>query len=1098
MNYRSYRKLFLPHYFAWLLWLAFSYCLTISLLISCGSEKPAEVLEAEKSIPKDIDYNFNVKPILSDKCFACHGPDAASRKANLRLDTEEGAYATLSDKQDEYAIVPKSLSQSHAFLRMISADPEIKMPPLESNLTLSAKEIAIISRWIEQGAEYKPHWSFIKPEKPVLPEVNKSEWTKNPIDHFVLKRLEEEGISPAQKADKETLVRRLYFDITGLPPSLKEIDNFLADDSPGAYAKLVDSLLNIPSYGERMATNWLDVARYADSDGYLDDKHRDFSPWRDWVIKAFNENMPYDQFVTWQLAGDQIPNPTQESILATAFNRLHKKNSEAGIVFEEYRVEYVADRVETLGKAMIGLSLECARCHDHKYDPISQKDFYKVFGFFNSTKEIGTPVYGPDQTPGPSLLLTSQKKEKIIKFLETKATGFEKKMADRRDSSKEEYKKWRSRARSYLPGLKQQLEKHLVAHYPFDQAIDMADGKTISPNKAGHRKPAQLKGSLLKQGVQGKAFFVTDYNSVELGEKVGWYDRVDPFSVSLWLYPDKLYDEAGIFFHNENLRVGYKGYSLHMDDNRLQFIMAHSWPYNSIQVTTKEPIPIKEWTQVTITYDGSSKAEGVCVYINGQAADVDIDHNNLYKGILYEYDIHTYGFEGFTLGQKDKIVPFKDGGFDELKVFEKALTPLEVLYAYNPTEASKVLKGKASFRNDKLLKSYYIANYDLPFQALRDSLKNVRIEINRLMNSIPEIMVMGDLDEPRPTYVLERGVYDARGEEVAPGVPEAVLPFDEQLPSNRYGLSRWLFDKDNPLTARVYVNRIWQLYFGQGIVKTSDDFGNQGALPTHPKLLDWLAVTFIESGWDIKALHKLIVMSATYQQSSVVTPALAERDPENLLLARGSRYRLPAEMIRDNALAISGLLVDKIGGKSTYPYQPEGLWDEISDKSWRYKYMQEPGEGLYRRSLYTIRKRSSPPPSMQIFDAPDRGVCVVKRRKTSSPLQALVLLNDPQYLEASRVLAERMMQENPADTTQQLILAFRLITGRKPDKKELKLLSAFYKSELYRFKKNPEDANAYLNIGASERKANLNAAPLAALATTANSIMNTSEAYTKK
>ncbi len=1072
-------------------------CLGFVFLMACGPEKPMTIQEAEKNLPKEIDFNYHVKPILSDKCFACHGPDEAKREADLRLDTEEGAFAALGENQDYHAIVPGKLGKSQVFFRMVADDPEVMMPPPESNLSLSDKEIAIITKWIEQGAEYKPHWSFIKPEKPEIPSPKNEGWVQNTIDNFILTRLEQEGMQPSPEADKETLIRRLSFDLRGLPPTLSEIDEFLADTSPNAYEKLVDRFLASPAYGERMAAHWMDVSRYADSDGYLDDKHRDFSPWRDWVIKAFNENMSYKQFTTWQLAGDQVPNPTQESILATAFNRLHKKNSEAGIVFEEYRVEYVADRVQTLGNAFLGLSLECARCHDHKYDAISQEDFYKVFGFFNSTNEIGTPVYGPDQTPGPALLLSNEEQDEIMRYLDEKTEKFEAKLSKHTASPSEVFKERNTTTQLSSTLLVKQMRKNLVAYYPFDRFTPAGEKKYTSPDLIDKQKSAELKEPVIKEGVKGKAFFVSDYNSANLGEKVGWYERTDPFSVSVWLYPDTVYEDVGIFYHCEDLRLGYKGYSLHLKDNRLQFIMAHSWPQNALQVTSENALPMKEWTQVTITYDGTSKADGINIYVNGEAEAVTKDYDNLYKGILYEYDIHTYGFNGLTLGQRAKIIPFKDGGIDEIKVYDRALTSLEALYAYDEKAAMEVLKNPDDRKHQRMLGEYYLAYFDMEAQTIRDSLWTTLVEKNQLMNNIPEIMVMGDLEEPRPTFLLERGMYDAHGKEVSPGVPEKVLPFDEDLPANRYGLAQWLFDEEHPLTARVFVNRLWQMHFGKGLVKTSEDFGNQGELPTHPELLDWLAVTFRESDWDMKAMHKLMVMSATYKQSSVLNVTLAEKDPENNLLARASRFRLPAEMIRDNALAISGLLVDSTGGKSVYPYQPEGLWKELSDKSWRYPYLQEPGDGLYRRSLYTIWKRTSPPPSMLIFDVPERGACTVRRKTTSTPLQALVLLNDPQYLEAARVLAERLYQANPDDIQVQLKKAFRLITGRIPDKEETAMVTAFYQEELNRFLENPEDARAYLSIGEKPRSVQSNTEALAALATVSSSLMNTNEAYTR-
>ncbi len=1060
-----------------------SFLFMVYFFVSCGTPKPDEIIAFEKDLPEKVDFNLHIKPILSDRCFACHGPDKANQKADLRLDTPEGAFAAIGDNLDRHAIVPEKLGKSEVFKTIISDDPELMMPPTESNLTLSLEEKALIIKWIEQGAEYKPHWSFITAEKKDIPKVINEAWANNEIDHFVLKKIEQKEWNFAEKANKETLIRRTSFDITGLPPTLKEIETYVSDNSPNAFEKAVDQLFSSSAYGERMAAEWMDIARFADSDGYLDDKHRNLTPWRDWVIKSFNENMPYDQFISWQMAGDLMPNATQEQVLATAFNRLHKKNAEAGIDFEEYRVEYVADRTNTLGAAFMGLTMECARCHDHKYDPISQEDYYKLFGFFNSTNELGTPVYGPDQTPGPSLLLTSDEQEKQVSFLKGLISEKEAKLLE----LGKQYKKIPEKPID-IELLKNSLKTGLLAHYPFDKFQEKG-GNTISPNTVSSSKPATLKEPIIKEGKFGKGLFVGDYNRISLGEKIGWFERTDPFSVSLWLYPDTTYKDVAIFHHNEVLRLGTKGYLMQMRDNKIVFTISHSWPHNAIEVVTEKALPIKEWTQVTMTYDGSSKAKGISLYFNGQKQPQSTELDNLYKTILYEYDIITYGYNGFQLAQRDKYIPFKNGGLDDVKIFTKELSPLEALYNFDQKSISAL---------DENSRKNYWADFKVrnnsEIQQLKSDLKKIRDEENQYLKQVPEIMVMGDLPEPRKTYILNRGDYRAHGEEVLPGTPESILPFDDNYPRNRLGLAKWLTDSKNPLTARVVVNRVWQQYFGKGLVKTSDDFGNQGDLPTHPDLLDWLAVDFMESGWDLKALQKKIVLSATYQQSSKTTPEMLELDPDNIFLARGSRFRLSAEAIRDNALAISGLLVNKVGGKSVYPYQPEGLWDELSNKSWRYKYLQEPGEGLYRRSLYTIWKRTSPPPGMLIFDAPERSVCTVKRQNTSTPLQALVLQNDPQFQEASRFIAQRMLLEGRNDP---LSFGFQLITGRKPMEKETKLINQLYEAEFENFKNHPEKADKYLNIGESDYRKELPKPQLAALAVVANTILNTSEGYTR-
>ncbi len=1067
----------------------------LMLVYSCGWRTPDALIPAMERIPETVDFNYHIKPILSDKCFACHGPDADNQKSDLRLDTSEHAFMTLGEEQI-HGIVPGRPGRSHVVDRILSPDKDAVMPPPEFNLTLTDTEKALLIKWIQQGAEYKPHWSFIKPERSGLPKTKHKEWVENEIDHYVAANLESHGLKPSERATKETLIRRASFSLTGLPPTVEQIESFVKDTSPDAYENLVDALLGTTAYGERMAADWMDVARYADSDGYLDDKHRDFSPYRDWVIGAFNRNMSYEEFVTKQLAGDLMPNADVQTVLPTAFNRLHKKNSEAGIVFEEFRAEYVADRTATMSKAFLGLTVECARCHDHKYDPISQKDHYELAAFFNSTNEIGTAVYGPDQTPGPSLLLTNKEQQQIIEFLERDIDKSTAKLQAIKEQSESDFNSWLDKGNA---GIYQSVvngtQNSLVAEYAFDKFIPK--GKNTYNIPANNSiEAASAKDPVIKDGQKGKALFLNDFTNFNLPKKVGWFDHTDPFSVSLSIFPDKVYEDAMVFNHCEDIRNGYKGYSFHLENNHLKFIMAFSWPSNAIQISSKAPIKEKEWANITISYDGSGRAEGIRLFKDGEEIPVNIDMDHLYKSILFKWDLHTYGFHGFRIGRRDGMRSFVDGGIDNLKIYNKALSAVEITYLEDQKALKEILETKTADTNKKRLSDYYFANFHTPLEVEKRQLQGLKKQLTQHVDSIPEIMVLGDLKEPRPTFVLDRGQYDAPTEEVFPGVPEAILPFDDKLPKNRLGLTKWLFSQENPLTARVFVNRIWQMHFGRGIVETADDFGSQGSLPSHPELLDYLAVSFMESGWDIKALHKQIVMSATYQQSSKVDNKLLELDSENVLLARGPSFRLPAEMIRDNALAISGLLSDKIGGPSVYPYQPKGLWDALSNKKWRYKYLQEPGEGLYRRSLYTVWKRTSPPPGMSIFDVADRGVCAVKRRQTSTPLQALALLNNPQFIEAGRVLAENLMEQHPHDTTAQLQHAFKLGTGRTPAAHELNILEKFYRDELSRFETEQDDALAYLNIGETPINNKTNKVRAAALATVINGIMNTTDAYT--
>ncbi len=1048
--------------------------LLFALLHSC---------QTEQRLPERISFNFHIKPILSDKCFACHGPDEAKREAGLALHEETLAFKALKDNENRVAIKPGSLRHSEAYQRIISGDPQVVMPPPESKLTLTEYEVKLIAKWIKQGAEYESHWSFNQPLEPKLPAKVPPAWTKNEVDRFVWKKANDQGLNMSAPADKTTLIRRLSFTLRGLPPSEQEIDVYLKDESPDATVRLIDRFLASPAYGERMAADWLDIARFTDSDGYLDDKHRDFTPWRDWVIKAFNQNMPYDDFVTWQLAGDLLPNATQEQKLATAFNRLHKKNSEAGIVFEEYRVEYVADRTHTFGKALLGMTLECARCHDHKYDPISQKDYYQLFGFFNSTHEIGHAVYGPGQTPGPSLMLTDEEKAQQLAFVDSLVQVSEERVGEIRSALQS--------------GLSKSWPPPLVAPTALHTTINGSKVFSCDFDQGLHQ--LKLKKPAFLPGVRGNAYVVKEYDNGVLPKGVGWFERTDPFSIDLWLYPDRSYDQAGVFYHCEDRRLGFKGYSLHLDSNRLQFIIAHSYPQNALQVTALQPLPEKAWTHITITYDGSSKADGIRLFINGRDTRVRKDFDNLYRTILFQDNIHTYGFAGFMFGFRDKIIPFTEGRIDQLTIYNRDLSALEVAYLHDRTAVSSLLQTPSNPDSRDLISEYLIEVKDRSLARAKEELRTSWQQANELYSDLPEIMIMGDLANPRPTYVLARGNYGDRGEQVSPATPDRILPFGEQRPTNRLGLADWLFDPAHPLTARVIVNRIWQMHFGNGLVRTPDDFGNQGALPSHPELLDWLALWFQqEANWDLKALHRLLLNTAVFQQSSVISAIHLEKDPDNKWLTRGPRYRLPAEMIRDNALAISGLLVDKIGGPSTFPYQPAGLWDEISNKKWRYKYLQQPGEGLYRRSLYAVWKRTAPPPSMLIFDIADRDVCTVKRRTTNTPMQALVLLNDPQYQEAARVLAGQVLKSS-ASLEEQVAHLFNRVLGRNPDPEETKATIRFYESEWEQFKAAPEKVADYLKNGEFINDAMAaDSSQLAAMGVVANSLMNTAEAYTMK
>jgi hypothetical protein len=1048
-----------------------SIVLTVAFVACTRMDLPDDVAEAYAALPDEIDFNRDVKRILSDKCFTCHGPDARKQKADLRLDIASFAYEKTTESGRK-AIRPGDASASEVAHRILSTDPEYRMPTPESHLVLTAQEKAILIKWMEQGAEYKPHWAFVVPQDPDVPSVDDRRWSSNDIDRFILRTLEDKGLRPAAEADRETLLRRLSFDIRGFAPSIAEIDAFLADKDPKAYEKRIDLWLASPHYGERMAAYWLDVARFADSHGYLDDKHRDMSPWRDWVVSAYNRNIPYDKFVTWQLAGDLLPNPTQEQILATGFNRNHKQNSEAGIIEEEYRVEYVTDRTNTLGTALMAMTLGCAKCHDHKYDPVSQKDYYSLFAFFNSTFEKGSPNYGgADVVPGPTVRLSTPEQDRAIAQWKSEVARLEAVEQGRFQAISD------AQATATDAAIAASLASKATAHLDFDRATvkDTVSGlfhNDVDPTANGTYRKAEFG-----KGVRGRSLRYNDQTLVKFPPvKLAYYERHDPFSLSIWIRPNRRDPKATVLYHSENHRYGYQGWDLLLMGNRPMFRLSHAYPHDAVSVVSRTELDSTRWTHLSVVYDGSSRASGVTIYIDGKPAPLEVEYDHLYKNIRQRYSIHKGAVAGLHLGEKglDKSMP--GGEVDEFYLFDGRLTAREVshLFVLKP-----IPSGARHVKVDTT------------------ELLRAHIELNALYDTLKEAMVMGDLPQPRKSYLLQRGNYDSHGEEVQPSTPASILSFPEDLPRNRLGLARWLFDERNPLTARVAVNRIWQLVFGKGIVATSDDFGNQGAQPTHPELLDHLAVWYREHGWDTKALLKYILMSSTYRQSSVTDTDTRNADPDGRWLSRHPRYRWPAEMLRDNALAAAGLLSMKIGGPSVYPYQPAGLWEELSDKAWRYTYELSPGEDRFRKSIYTVRKRTSVVPFLQIFDAPDRNFCTVRRTVSSSPMQPLAMLNDPQIFEAARFIGLRMQREGGGSVEGRLALGFRIVTGRRPSAAEADLMRTLYTEAEARLKDAPMKVKARLSVG-SEPAPTQDPLGLACLAEVAHALMNTDEFLTRK
>ncbi len=1068
---------------------------------SCQPDLPEEVSAVMELVPEELDYNMHVKPILSDKCFACHGPDMAKQQAGLRLDLAANAYDELPESPGKVAIDPGSLRNSEVFRRIVAIDPDVVMPTPESHLSLTAYEKAILIKWIDEGAEYKPHWAFEKPVLPKIPSVDHEDWVKNPIDNFVAYRLEEKDMAPNREADKETLIRRVTFDITSLPPTLAEIDAFKKDKSAYAYEKLVDRLLKSPHYGERMAADWLDLARFADSHGYTVDRLRDMSPYRDWVIGAFNKNQRYDQFIQWQLAGDLMKNlkggaPTKEMRIATSFNRNHPQNMEGGVIEEEFQTEYVLDRTNTFGDAIIGLSVGCAKCHDHKYDPISQKNYYQLSSFFKNIDEAGQ-ISWDDAMPSPTMLLPTPKQEKVLAYMRENVKKQTNQMATIQQQGETDFQDW-LKSKSYAR----------LQHESYPKAGLQAKFSFEKNSLKNEVNPRQLAYTTLQGGIRQKEKFVGGHSGLgilldgdawlDLGS-VGIFNKSESFTVGMWVkVPWEM--KEGVIFHKslaERL-YNFRGYHVYLKNNKLEMSMAHVAPSNAITKISREAVPRDQWIQLTMTYDGSSKAAGLELYLDGAPMPMLVTKDQLSKDILFD-STKVKPQPGLQIGGWWRGFGLEGGQVDNIVVYDRTLTPHEVSVLGRKANWQRIAaKSPDALTEDEeiALKEYYFSVVHAPTLAARKTLTQTRMALADSTEQIQELMVMQETSKPKQAYVLERGNYDALGAKVYPNTPERIFAFPENLPKNRYGLAQWATDKDNPLTARVAVNRYWQLFFGVGLVKTAEDFGNQGEMPSHPKLLDWLAITFRDSGgpshgWDVKKLVKTIVMSATYRQDSRASRELLNKDPQNRMLARGPARRLTAEMMRDNALAASGLMNYEMGGRSIKPYQPEGLW-RINGAT----YEPDSGDIIYKRSVYVIVKRSIPNPTLGTFDAASRSACIVRRQKTNTPLQALVTLNDPTFVEAAKVLGEQMTRiSNPETAIGQ---TYRKLTGRSPSGKEMSLLLKLKAGQTKLFAENPEKGAGWLKAGQYRVDPSLDAAAVAANAVVASTIMNSDATITKR
>lgn len=1021
---------------------------------------------------KNVDFDREVRPILSDKCFQCHGPDEKTRKAGLRLDDRESAFG-------KGVISPGHSSDSKLYKRISHEKKGMRMPPPTSGMTLTDAEIGVIKRWIDEGAKWETHWAYRPPQRAEPPVTKRKNWARNPIDSFLLARIESEGLQPSPEASKATLIRRVTFDLTGLPPTTAEVTAFLNDKSPNAYEKVVDRLLASPRYGERMAMQWLDLARYSDTHGYHIDSHRDMWPWRDWVISAFNRNLSFDQFTVWQLAGDLLPNATREQRVATGFNRNHMINFEGGAIPEEYQVEYVADRVETTSNVWMGTTLGCAKCHDHKYDPIRQKDFYRFGAFFNTLPEKG--LDGQKGNAEPLLKLPDEIQEKQLAELKQS-------LQSRMDVLVPEdmvLAQWAWEKASFDNANPSSPTEGLRAWYELDGNLT---------DISGHfRNGRVLKGDI-SYGTGGPVNRAADIDTSAL---VRWPATVlepgKPFTLAFWFRIGRQ-KESKMFQQLE----GQKGFELGFGEPETlpRLRRGHHLQVRWFDGAAKEyALRSDEWIEQGRMYHAALVNDGqqVSLFLDGEPSKLIVEKQTLSGpvDVTAPLDLNNTATGGFFRGR-----------LDDLRVYDRALKQEETarLAVDYPAEVLLATPGKRSGDQYGRLREYYLTKAGpAEWRQAYAEFKKLSEQKERLEEKIPTTMVMEEAKKPRETYLLGRGDYTNKVEKVTPGVPSMLPPLPAGVKADRLALAQWLVNPNHPLTARVAVNRYWQMYFGTGIVKTSEDFGSQGEPPVHAELLDWLATEFVRTGWDVKGMQRLIVTSAAYRQSSKMSPALHEKDPENRLLARGPRFRMPAEMVRDNALAVSGLLKEKIGGPSVLPYQPPGLWEELAfgEAFSAQEYKQDHGDKLYRRSMYTFWKRTVPPASLNTFDAPDREKCTSRRAVTNTPLQALVTLNDPTYIEAARNLAQNLLEKKETDD-QRLREAFEQVTARPPSSAELQVLRASLKGEMASYKQNAGGAEDLLKIGESAVDRKVEPAVLAAWTNLCTVLLNLDETITKE
>jgi len=1092
--------------------------LFLALLASVFGVSLSFNLQAADGAERTVDFAREVRPILSENCFSCHGPDGGSRQRGLRFDVQEGPFGDRGEFGGP-VIIAGNAAESPLIQRITDSNPGIRMPwewasgggvipNMNNDASLTDAEVETLRLWIDQGAEYMLHWSFIAPKRSAPPTAADHDWPSNTIDNFVLSRLEQEGMSPSPEADLPTLIRRATLDLTGLPPTQAEITAVLSDDSPNAYENHVDRLLQSSGYGERMAAEWLDSARYADSSGYLGDSERSMWRWRDWVVGAYNDNMPFDQFTIDQIAGDLLPDATLDQRIATGFNRNHAQNAEGGIIQAEFLVENAVDRVATTGTVWLGLTLGCARCHDHKFDPITRREFYQMNGYFNNISERGKAFKYGNSPPVVTAPTTEQFAE--LAELDGEISAARQAFANLETEATNAQKQWED---SLLEAgsVDWILRDKLLAHYPLDG--DIAGVFTGEPLihrvVANVQQPTYVRTSesetvtfpvqvTLKDGQPhfvdgplGEAFSFDGQRFIDAGD-IANFNYDDPWTMSAWINPTAA---DGVIVSRARIGDdGEQGWGLYLEDGKVQVNLSYRFLEDGLRVETQDALPLDEWKHVLVTYDGNRVPAGFQVYINGQPQAL----TTLLDGINNDMRVG----EPLRIGAIGAVQvagsrPRFQGQIDDVRIYMAVLTPVQAAVVATEESLSGIARFTPANRTDGQSEKLRLAFLDqYAAQPIQEAFRQVTdLERQRadLWDGFPTVMVMEEMEPRRQTYDLLRGAYDAHGEQVSPGVPAALPPLPANQENNRLAFARWLVDPEHPLTSRVTVNRFWQIYFGVGLVKSTENFGAQGEFPSHPELLDWLAMTFIDSGWDVKAMQRLIVTSATYRQSSVATPALQEQDPENRLLARGPRVRLPAQMIRDQALSLGGLLVDRVGGPPVYPYQPKGLWAQAGES-----YPQSEGDDLYRRSLYTYWRRTLGPPEMLTFDHSTREVTNVRAERTNTPLQALTLMNDVTYVEAARGLAQRMMTEGGSTLEQRLSYAYRLATSQPPQPDAEAVLVDNFHQNLDHYRADRQAALDLVSMGESPRDETLDITELASYTMMANVILNLDRTINKE